>query len=72
MIYDLKRVEAYKKMKELTKKQSNETLITSYKILADSDLNTEEILSFTVVTSELEERGLLKFNEETFDYEFVV
>lgn len=71
MIYDLKRTEPYNKMKELTKNQSTQTLKTSYKILVDSELNTEQILALTVITSELENRGVLQFNEEKFDYEFI-
>lgn len=65
---------AYEKMKAKVKAESDSTLLTAYQILLahfGENSTFEETLTHSVLTNELESRNLIKFNEETFEYEIV-
>ncbi len=65
---------AYENMKNLVKTASDKILKEMYleldKNLENAD--TTETLAYTVITSEMEDRNILVFNEETFEYEFII
>lgn len=66
---------AYEKMKAKVKAESNSTLLTAYQILLahfDENSTFEETLTHSVLTTELESRGLIQFNESTWDFEIKV
>ena len=64
---------AYENMKNFVKTASDENLKFAYnelnKNLENADL--AETLAFTVVTSEMEDRNLLVFDKETFEYKLI-
>jgi hypothetical protein len=65
---------AYEKMKAMVKTANDQTLLTAYKLLIeDFDENSDfsKTLTHSVLTNELESRNLIKFNEDTFEYEIV-
>jgi hypothetical protein len=64
---------AYEKMKNFVKSASDENLKFAYNELSKNLENADiaETLAFTVVTSEMEERNLLVFDEETFEYKLI-
>lgn len=63
---------AYEKMKAMVKTANDETLLTAYKLLnLNENSTTEETLTHSVLTNELENRGLIQFNESTWEYEIV-
>ena len=66
---------AYENMKAKVKAETDSTLLTAYQILLahfDENSTFEETLTHSVLTNELESRGLLKLNEQTWEYEIKV
>jgi len=61
---------AYQKIKESIKTATNETLFDIYNELEDK-FEVEEMVVRNAVEGELEDRGLIRWNEETFEYEVV-
>ena len=65
-------MESLDKMKDYTAKQDTDTLIQSYAVMLTSSRSKPEYrMMFAVITDELENRGVLALNEDTFEYEFV-
>ena len=64
---------AYENIKELVKKGSNEQLKEMYLEIMNriTETETEELVVLTAITTELENRGVIEFNEDTFEYEFI-
>ena len=62
---------AYNTIKSLVKEAKNETLKEMYLELQNSELCTEDIAVMTAIETELETRGVIKLNEESFEYEFI-
>lgn len=61
----------YENIKKLVSGANNETLKEMYTELKNSDLTVEEIAVMTAIETELENRGIIALNEETFEYELV-
>jgi hypothetical protein len=67
----------YENLKSLVKTATTETLKEMYLNLVnkpesdDYDEDLAETLVFTAITGELEDRNVIKFNEETFNFEFI-
>lgn len=62
----------YEKIKKTIAAADSKTLITAYKLLTQTGVKTtEQIVVHTALTSELEKRNLIKYNEETWEYELM-
>lgn len=65
--------QSYENMKKFAREASDENLKFAFlaldKIIEKADL--PETLAYTVVTAELEERGLLVFDEVNFEYKLI-
>lgn len=63
----------YKNIKKLVKTASDKTLKEMYLELDKNIENADiaETLVYTAVTDEMENRNIITFNEETFQYEFI-
>lgn len=61
----------YENIKKLVSGANNETLKEMYAELKNSNLTVEEIAVMTAIETELENRGIITLNEETFEYELV-
>lgn len=61
----------YERIKNLVNGSNAETLKQMYIELKNSELNTEDIAVMTAIETELENRGIIALNEDTFEYEFV-
>lgn len=62
----------YEKIKKKIAEADSKTLIQAYKLLVQTGVeSTEQILVHTALTSELEKRNLVKYNEETWKYELI-
>lgn len=64
-------MKAYETIKSLVKKATNENLKEMYVELQSREMSTEDIIAMTAIETELEARGIIKLNEETFEYEFI-
>ena len=64
-------MKAFETIKKLVGTATVETLKEMYEELQNSELSTEEIATMTAIETELEKRGIIELNEETFEYEFV-
>lgn len=63
---------AYTTLKNTINAATNEQLIDAFKLMnLNEDSTTEETLVYTALTSELEARGLVAFNDGTWEYELV-
>lgn len=60
----------YQKMKKTLKSASDETLFAIYDAF-EGKFEIEEMLVRNAVEGELEDRDLIRWNEETFEYEVV-
>ena len=62
-------------LKNTVHKANNEQLLEAFELLEllleNEDYTTEEALVHTVLVTELENRGLIEFNENTWTYELV-
>ena len=61
----------FEMIKNLVATANNETLKEMLEELRNGKYSTEEILVMTAIELEFEKRGIMKFNEETFEYEYV-
>ena len=61
----------FEMIKNLVATANNETLKEMLEELRKGKYSTEEILVMTAIELEFEKRGIMKFNEETFEYEYV-
>lgn len=61
---------AYQRIKENVKTATDEILFDIYNELEDK-FEIEEMVVRNAVEGELEDRGLIRWNEETFEYEIV-
>lgn len=60
------------KMKDFTAKQNTETLLQSYKLLGASKREKAEYrMMYAVIVDELVQRGILVFDDETFECKLV-
>lgn len=61
---------AYTTLKNTINAATNDQLIDAFKLMnLTEDSTTEETLVYTALTSELEARGLVAFNDSTWEYE---
>lgn len=59
------------KVREMIKTATNEKLLEMWKKDETSGLSNEAIAVNAIIETELELRGLIKLNEETFEYEML-
>lgn len=64
-------MKAYDTIKSLVKKATNENLKEMYVELQSREMSMEDIAVMTAIETELESRGIIKLNEESFEYEFM-
>ena len=62
----------YEQIKNLVSDASDQMLVDMYKkIIIDDGSDVAEIAVKNAIESELEKRGIITFNEDTFEYDFV-
>ena len=62
----------YEQIKNLASDASDQILVDMYKkIIIDEGSDVAEIAVKNAIESELETRGIITFNEDTFEYDFV-
>ena len=62
----------YEQIKNLVSDASDQMLVDMYKkIIIDEGSDVAEIAVKNAIESELEKRGIITFNEDTFEYYFV-
>lgn len=62
----------YEQIKNLVSDASDQMLVDMYKkIIIDDGSDVAEIAVKNAIESELENRGIITFNEDTFEYDFV-
>lgn len=62
----------YEQIKNLVSDASDQMLVDMYKkIVIDEGSDVAEIAVKNAIESELEKRGIITFNEDTFEYDFV-
>lgn len=62
----------YEQIKNLVSDASDQMLVDMYKkITIDEGSDVAEIAVKNAIESELEKRGIITFNEDTFEYDFV-
>ena len=62
----------YEQIKNLVSDASDQMLVDMYKkIIIDEGSDVAEIAVKNAIESELEKRGIITFNEDTFEYDFV-
>ena len=62
----------YEQIKNLVSDASDQMLVDMYKkIIIDECSDVAEIAVKNAIESELENRGIITFNEDTFEYDFV-
>ena len=62
----------YEQIKNLVSDASDQMLVNMYKkIIIDEGSDVAEIAVKNAIESELEKRGIITFNEDTFEYDFV-
>lgn len=62
----------YEQIKNLVSDASDQMLVDMYKkIIIDEGSDVAEIAVKNAIESELENRGIITFNEDTFEYDFV-
>ena len=62
----------YEQIKNLVSDASDKMLVDMYKkIIIDEGSDVAEIAVKNAIESELEKRGIITFNEDTFEYDFV-
>ena len=62
----------YEQIKNLVSDASDKMLVDMYKkIIIDDGSDVAEIAVKNAIESELENRGIITFNEDTFEYDFV-
>ena len=62
----------YEQIKNLVSDASDQILVDMYKkIIIDDGSDVAEIAVKNAIESELEKRGIITFNEDTFEYDFV-
>lgn len=63
---------AYQKMKEKVKEATDQQLKDMYLILGDyENMEAPEIATRMAIEGELERRGMVELDEETYEYRFV-
>ena len=62
----------YEQIKNLVSDARDQMLVDMYKkIIIDEGSDVAEIAVKNAIESELEKRGIITFNEDTFEYDFV-
>ena len=62
----------YEQIRNLVSDASDQILVDMYKkIIIDEGSDAAEIAVKNAIESELEKRGIITFNEDTFEYDFV-
>lgn len=59
------------KVREMIKNANDNQLLEMWEELAKRNMENEEIAISAIIETELEERNIIKLNEETFEYELV-
>ena len=65
----IKETEDTEKVRELIKKSDRKTLLEMWKALAKKNMENSDIAVSAIIETELENRGLIRLNEDTFEYE---
>lgn len=65
----IKETEDTEKVRELIKKSDRKTLLEMWKSLAKKNMKNSDIAVSAIIETELENRGLIRLNEDTFEYE---
>lgn len=59
------------KVRNLIKEQDNKTLLEMWEELAKKNMENSDIAVCAIIETELESRGLIRLNEDTFEYEIL-
>ena len=59
------------KVREMIKNANDKQLLEMWEELAKMNMDNESIAVSAIIETELEERSIIRLNEETFEYELV-
>ena len=59
------------KVREMIKNSNDKQLLEMWEELAKMNMDNESIAVSAIIETELEERNIIRLNEETFEYELV-
>lgn len=59
------------KVRNLVKTASNNTLLEMWEELFKKNMDNADIAVSSIIETELENRGIIRLNEDTFEYEIV-
>lgn len=59
------------KVRELIRKSDSKTLLEMWKELAKKNTENSDMAVCAIIETELENRGLIRLNEDTFEYEIL-
>ena len=59
------------KIREMIKNANDKTLLEMWEELAKKNMENSDIAVSAIIETELEERNIIKLNEDTFEYELV-
>lgn len=59
------------KVREMIKNANDKQLLEMWEELAKMNMDNESIAVSAIIETELEERNIIRLNEETFEYELV-
>ena len=60
-----------KEIREMIKKANDKQLLEMYEELAKKNMEISDMAVSAIIETELEERNIIKLNEDTFEYELV-
>lgn len=60
-----------KKVREMIRRSDNKTLLEIWEELAKKNMENSDMAVCAIIETELENRGLIKLNEDTFEYEIL-
>ena len=64
-------VQNMKTVRNMIKNATDKQLLEMWQELQKKDMDNEEIAVNAIIETELEERNIIQFNEDTFEYELV-
>ncbi len=59
------------KIREMIKAADNKTLLEMWEELSKKNMETSDMAVSAIIETELENRNIIKLNEDTFEYELV-
>lgn len=59
------------KVRELIRKSDSKTLLEMWEELAKKNMENSDMAVCAIIETELENRGLIRLNEDTFEYEIL-